>query len=256
MLERVVLGQVETHRRRIAAAIRALVAAGALDYVYDHGCSFIIPSFRGPVRISRRVILKPPECTDRSAEGRIVINLRPGAAFGSGAHPSTRTALRCLDDALRRRMLAKGATTAGMLDVGTGSGVLLIAALRMGLEQAVGIDTDACAVAEARANLQCNGLSACATISDRDLATIHGRFGLIAANLRYPSLIRYARTLADRLVWGGVMVVAGIQTGEFAAVRTAYDACGLTVLFKRTDSGWVGAACRKNAAAASRSGGV
>lgn len=233
------------HPGRIHAAIRILVDKGALCYTYEHGCSFIEPAGHGPVRISPRIVLAPPGVHHPAAAGEVTVALMPGAAFGDGRHPSTRSAVRCLDHVLPAAGEASGSPPATLLDIGTGSGVLLIAGLLLGVATGVGLDTDPCARVEARENLRHNRLTHRAVVSDQPFESVSRRFEMIAANLRFPTLIRLAPAVADRLKDAGTAVLSGIQADEWDAVRSAYEAQKLDPLWWVSEKGWVGAVFRK-----------
>ena len=91
--------------------------------------------------------------------GDIVVNIKAGAAFGTGCHPTTRLALTGLEKVCKNNLIPIGTENCRVLDIGTGSGVLSIAALKMGLDQGIGLDIDPCARAEAAENAVLNGLS-------------------------------------------------------------------------------------------------
>ncbi len=246
MLESAVLGQCTTGRKQIRAAVRALVDQGVLAYTYEHGCSFVERSFAGPVRISRRVVIKPPNTTYHSDPNDVVVVIDPGDAFGTGRHPTTRLAVLGVETAIATLDKAHSNMSAGrLLDIGTGSGVLLIAALLMGIGKGVGIDIEPCAVAEARKNIQRNHLSDRAVVTDRDLGSFKDKFSMITANLRYPSLIRFAGRISALLHPQGLAIFSGIKADEFTTVQGAYADHGLTLVWQANEKDWVGAMFRK-----------
>jgi ribosomal protein L11 methyltransferase len=124
--------------------------------------------------------------------------------------------------------------------VGTGSGVLLIAALKMGARRAVGVDVDPCAVAEARENVRCNRLEDRASLVLGTQEAAAGRFDLVTANLRLPSLIRMAGTIGSVLAAKGGVVLSGVQTEELEDVSREYRRAGLRRVWTAEEKGWVG----------------
>jgi ribosomal protein L11 methyltransferase len=224
-------------RRAVRAAIRALVAAGELVYTFEHGASFLEPSFDRPVRVSARIILAPPGRPVEAAAATAVVRIAPGASFGAGRHPTTRLALRGIDFATGSRAAAAGGA---VLDVGTGTGVLAIAAVALGLAGGVGIDLDPVAVREARQNVALNGFAGRIDISDRPLEAIGGGFALAAANLRPPTLAALAGPLAGRLAPGGCLVLSGIRRGEVPGLRAPFEAAGLRRVWEDVEEGWAG----------------
>jgi ribosomal protein L11 methyltransferase len=224
----------------VQAAIRELVAAGALSYTAEHGRTFLEPSFDRPVRVSERIVLTPPGRDVPPGPGEIVVRLRPGAAFGVGRHPTTRLSLRGIEFALSGDGAARPRAGSRVLDIGTGSGVLTIAAVKLGIENGVGLDIDPCAVAEASHNVMLNGLAGRIAISDRGLEGLEGVFSLVVANLRLPTLARLAAAIAALTMPGGALVVSGVQQEEQAAVCAAYGRQRFECTWSAAEDRWVG----------------
>jgi ribosomal protein L11 methyltransferase len=227
-------------------AIRELVVSGALAYTAEHGRTFLEPSFDRPVRVSERIVLTPPDRDVPPGPGDIVVRLRPGAAFGVGRHPTTRLALRGIEFALSGDGAARSRAGSRVLDIGTGSGVLMIAAVKLGIENGVGLDIDPCAVAEASHNVRLNGLAGRIEISDRGLERVEGVFSLVVANLRLPTLARLAAPIAALTMPGGALVVSGVQHEEQAAVMDAYGRQRFECAWSVAEDRWVGLVLYKN----------
>jgi ribosomal protein L11 methyltransferase len=201
-LIRELMRELKLPRGPVQMGLDELVAAGELAYVFEHGQVFLEPSFDRPVRVSDRIVLTPPGRAFQTRPADTVIRIMPGAAFGAGRHPSTRLALKAVDFILG--CADEGATRVRrcMLDIGTGSGVLAMAAVMLGIETGLAVDIDPCAVAEARANVELNGLGRRITVSDQAADTIDGSYDLVTANLRTPTLVRLAPVLAARSATG------------------------------------------------------
>ena len=153
-------------------------------------------------------------------------------AFGTGLHPTTRACLELLQEV--ELMPAR------VLDVGAGSGILALAALRLGTGSAIGYDTDSLAVTAARDNAVRNGLADRLEIRHGSLpAVADERFGLVAANLVAAVLVDLAPRLADHVEPGGVLLAGGVITGRADDVVGALGAVGLTVTDRRDDGDWV-----------------
>jgi len=227
-------------------AIRELVASGALAYTAEYGRTFLEPSFDRPVRVSERIVLTPPDRDVPPGPGEIVVRLRPGAAFGVGRHPTTRLSLRGIEFALSGGGAARPRAGSRVLDIGTGSGVLTIAAVKLGIENGVGLDIDPCAVAEASHNVRLNGLAGRIAISDRGLEGLEGVFSLVVANLRLPTLARLAAAIAALTMPGGALVVSGVQQEEQAAVCAAYGRQRFECAWSVAEDRWVGLVLYKN----------
>ena len=184
-----------------------------------------------PQRIGR-VVIVPSWVVHEAAPDDAVIVLDPGMAFGTGLHPTTRACLELLQDL---RPLPER-----VLDVGAGSGILALAALRLGAGSALGYDTDTLAVQAARDNADRNGLADRLEIRDGSLpAVADERFGLVVANLVAAVLVDLAPRLAAHVEPGGVLLAGGIIAERGDEVVEALGAGGLTVTDRRDDGEWV-----------------
>jgi ribosomal protein L11 methyltransferase len=184
-----------------------------------------------PQRIGRVVIV--PSWVDWvAASDDVVVALDPGMAFGTGLHPTTRACLELLQRV--EPMPAR------VLDVGSGSGVLALAGLRLGAESALGYDTDQLAVDAARANAGRNGLEDRFDVRHGSLpATTEERFPLVLANLVAALLVDLAPRLSAHLAPGGVLVAGGIIAARADEVVEALGAVGLSVTETHDDGEWV-----------------
>jgi len=182
-------------------------------------------------RIGRLVIV-PSWLDEPISRGEVAIRIDPGMAFGTGLHPTTRACLAVLEahEPMARRVL----------DVGSGSGILAIAALALGAEHARCYDSDPVAVATTRANAEGNGL---AEQVDAVLGTLpeapEHRFELVLANLVASALVELAARLAAHLAPGGMLVASGILAEREAEVITAIERAELEVRDRLVDDDWV-----------------
>ena len=225
--------------RQARAALGELVAAGELIYTYELGSTFVVPSFDRPVRISRRLVLRPANRTYLPAAGEKVVSLAAGAAFGTGAHATTRLALEGIDLAMESRCRAADGQFRA-LDLGTGSGVLVMAAVLLGADSGLGTDIDPCALSEARANVAANGLGRRIAIEDRAPEEIAGRFCLITANLRLPTLMRLCPDFVRLVEKRGGLVVSGLREAEAPGVIGRFAGAGFECRWQAARAGWAG----------------
>jgi ribosomal protein L11 methyltransferase len=137
-LEKIAYEKYALGRKQIKSVIQSLIAKGELIYTYQYGSTFLEKSFNRPVRISKHVVIKPPENSFESKPGDVVINLAKGASFGTGQHPTTRLAVKGVEYALRECDYFKGSKKTCLLDIGTGSGILVIAAVLLGIQKGMG----------------------------------------------------------------------------------------------------------------------
>lgn len=192
-----------------------------------------------PIRAGAIVVTPPwglddPIGTSPGVEHVIII--RPSMGFGTGHHASTRLAL----------CLLQSTPVAGtrVLDVGTGSGVLAIAARRLGAVSVDAIDPDPDAVASAAENLALNAATDVRLLpidfADLDPVAGPGRYGVVLANLTGAMLGRFATRIGQALDGRGRLIASGIETGEATEVIAAFERSGFAVEDRLDESGWVG----------------
>lgn len=225
-------------RKEIRRALNALIDHGDLVYSYQFGCTFIEKSFDHAVRISDRVILKPPDVTFQPSKTDVIVAIQKGASFGTGAHPTTRLAIKAIDRALSGKKWWPLKKKFCAIDIGTGSGVLCITAVHLGVDSAVGIDIDPCAISEARQNVLLNNLQRHITISGAFLSAFPGKFFLIIANLRYPTLKTICPEIAVRAEENGLIVLSGIKNLEVEDLLKTYADTSFDLLWKFEEKGW------------------
>jgi ribosomal protein L11 methyltransferase len=236
------LGKNFVDEKAIKTAISDLVLSRELKYTYQFGCSFLEKSYEKPTRVSRRVVLKPPGMVYEPASCDIVIDILKGASFGFGDHPTTRLAIQGIEAALSENHGILKADNSRALDIGTGSGVLAIAAVLIGIKSAVGIDIDPCARDEAQKNIKLNGLEHRINILDTRVEDIKETYSLITANLRYPTLKRLCPHMAGITQKKGAMVVSGIKSDEVEDLVNDFSKFYFTCTWKTVEKDWVGMA--------------
>jgi ribosomal protein L11 methyltransferase len=176
----------------------------------------------GPMRFGDRLWIVPSGAaaeappTGAAVAGKpppAVVHLDPGLAFGTGTHPTTALCLEWLDGAALR-----GKT---MLDYGCGSGVLAIAAIKLGAAAATAMDIDPQAVDATRRNAADNGVAERLTVVGSD-AQIEGKFDVIVANILAGPLLDFADSITSRLSRGGMLALSGVLCEQAHEVRAAY----------------------------------
>ncbi|MDX2169825.1 MAG: 50S ribosomal protein L11 methyltransferase [Deltaproteobacteria bacterium] len=189
--------------------------------------------------VGARLFIHPPWIA-AIPTGRVGILLDPGMAFGTGHHASTRGCLELLEPALAAR------PNAAILDIGCGSGILAIAAIKLGARRAVAIDIDPDACAIARDNAAVNGVAAAIAFGE-DVATVTAHSDVVLANMFARQLVEMADLIAARVAPGGIAIGAGILASEADAVRAAWRDAGLLADGEWSDEGWVALAFRRPA---------
>jgi ribosomal protein L11 methyltransferase len=192
-------------------------------------------------RVGARLVIKPSWREFEGGPDDLVVTLDPGMAFGTGLHPSTRLCLLALERAAR----------AGdrVLDVGTGSGILALAAARLGAARVLAVDLDEVAVEAARANAEANRLAASVEVArgSVDAAPAGQTYDLVLANIIARVIIDLAPALAARLRPGGRLVASGILALRRDEVAAALAAAGLTVEETLEEADWVALLCARPA---------
>lgn len=187
-----------------------------------------------PLRIGRVLLIRPS--WSRARPGRAEVVLDPGLSFGTGHHPTTEW---CLRELVRLRKTGQGRA---FLDIGTGSGILAIAAAKLGYRPVMALDVDAAAVRVARANARANGVAHVVRIVRADVRALPRRpvrlFDVVCANLTTPLLVQVRRRIVAHLKADGALVLAGILQSEFASVVRAYGELGLRLSRTRRRNEW------------------
>lgn len=193
-----------------------------------------------PQRVGRRVVVRPP-WYEYGAEGdEVVVVLDPGMAFGTGLHPSTRLSVLGLEDELRPGMT--------VLDVGSGSGILAIAAALLGSGPVTAVDIERVAVRATRENAERNGVVERIAVAEGSVGPdgpVRSSYDLVLANIIARVLIELSAGLAAAMNPGGTLVLAGIIEGREPEVRSAFGALGLTFVRRAQEDDWVSLVYRR-----------
>lgn len=192
-----------------------------------------------PLPVGEKLLILPTWEQDENKDGRAVLHIDPGMAFGTGGHDTTRLVLETLEQTVR--------PGDRFLDIGCGSGILSIAALLFGAESAFGVDIDPLAVKTARENGELNGMTPPRyEIVEGDLADkVKGQYEVVAANIVADAIIALSPAVPAFLKEGGTYVVSGIIDVREPDVVAALDRCGFAVAERHEQRGWVCLACKR-----------
>lgn len=189
--------------------------------------------------VSPRIVIKPSWETVPDSSGKMVIELDPGMSFGTGQHPTTRSCLKFIDAAARKKQ------NGAFLDIGCGSGILAIAAAKLGFAPVTAVDADPSAVARAGENARANGVADAVALHAADAATLSlpRRYDVIAANMYAEILKRTAPRIVAALSPApeSRLILAGVLVSQYAELRAAYRELGLRELQTDRESEWVSA---------------
>ncbi len=209
-----------------------------------------------PIPIGKRLMIVPAWMDSPDAT-RIPIKIDPGMAFGTGTHPTTQLCLELIEKTIfdirkSENEYRKSNPEYRVIDVGCGSGILSIAALKLGAASALGVDIDIESVINSRENAEKNGIGAEFIIGQGSVAEVKaGQFAfasapLVVANILAPVIIRlFDAGLADLVDEGGELILSGILAEQAEKVSEAASAQGLVVSEKRQMGDWVALSCRK-----------
>jgi ribosomal protein L11 methyltransferase len=187
------------------------------------------------LRVGRRLVIRPTWRRHRTTPGDVVLALDPGMAFGTGLHPTTRLCLAAIESLADREAVEGGR----VLDVGCGSGILAIAAAKLGATRVLAIDTDPIAIEATGANAARNRLARRIVARAGSLPTGEPPFRVVMANLIAGLLMSLAPLLRDEVAIGGVLLASGIFIDREAEVRDAFAAVGLDVVGRSAEGEWV-----------------
>lgn len=210
------------------------VTAGALqEEDWENGWK----AYYQPTPVGRRLLIVPRWLQPEIPENRIPLRLDPGMIFGTGSHASTQMCLRALEDTI------SGGES--VLDLGSGSGILSIAALLLGAKSAVGVDIDPMAEDIARENAALNGLTAFTPMTgnvtgDQALLNALGdrRYDIVLANIVADVIVALSRTVPRFLRPGGKFICSGILDTRLTEVTRALEENGLRILERESQEDW------------------
>ena len=195
-----------------------------------------------PLRVGRTMVIKPAGKAHETSGAERIIELPAGdgsgrGVFGTGRHPTTRLSLVLLEE-----YVGSGDR---VLDLGTGSGILAVAAAKLGAGEVLALDTDADAVAVARETVSLNSLAGMVEVGRGGIESAVPPYDVVAANIFPTTLIELAPSLAATVRRGGVLVTSGVVVTRAKGTASAVCTAGFGLEERRQQDGWVGLVFRK-----------
>lgn len=192
-----------------------------------------------PIPVGEKLLIRPTWEDEYDAGGRKVLHIEPGLAFGTGSHPTTKLCLETLEKYVK--------SSAAVLDIGCGSGILSIAALLLGAKSAFGVDIDRLAVKTALSNARKNGFdppvfnAVEGNLSDR----VSGKYNLIVANIVADIIMQFNKEVGKFLADGGIYITGGIIDSRKDEVVYSFEQNGFEIIESFEEKGWNVFVCKK-----------
>lgn len=190
-------------------------------------------AFFWPEKIGNRIVIKPTWREYEKAEDDLILEIDPGMAFGTGTHPTTSLCIRMIEKYVK--------PGDAVLDVGTGSGILLMAAGALGAGKLIGVDNDPVAIEVARENLARNGFQKdqYALLLGNLAEKVHERFGLAVANILAEVVVELIPDIRRVMKPSGILILSGIIEEKMPFVLAALEKEKLHSIENQVDRGWV-----------------
>ena len=228
----------EEAQEDVGDALLLSSAEEELDEIEDENWIENWKSVFNPIRVGRHIVVSPTWCQPELERDDIVIWLDPGMAFGTGQHPTTRLTLTLMEESI-----FEGAE---VLDVGTGSGILSIAAVKLGAERVTAIDIEPGVIPVARKNASLNDVEERVTFIAGDISVVplEPKYDLVACNILTRVNVLLLPDLRERLKPGGIALFSGVLIGEDDRMKDACRREGYEVLETSEEEMWLALRCR------------
>ncbi len=197
--------------------------------------------FFTPQKVAKGILITAPWHSPQKSQGRKVIEIEPGMAFGTGTHPTTRGCLEFLEEVVRKQPRGFSA-----LDVGTGSGILAIAMAKMGVRKVVALDNDPIAIRVARANVKRNRVGRAVVLFNAGPERFKGPFSVVVANLTAETILGLALVLRKKVARGGTLILSGILGSKEESVLGDFKK-PFVLMRRKSNKGWITLALMKEA---------
>lgn len=213
-------------------AIEKIPFAITMDQVDEEDYANAWKRYYKPLRVGKNIMIVPSWESYDQKETDIILELDPGMAFGTGTHETTRLCMEYLEELVEK--------DDQILDVGCGSGILAITAIKLGAKKAVGSDIDPVAVKVAKENAELNGVVSNTEWVCSDLtAGVSGKFNIVCANIVADIILQLLKILPNFLQENGHCILSGIIDIRSEEVRKALIENGYKIVSQKEEAGWV-----------------
>ena len=208
------------------------IGQGRVEYkeMYEEDWANNWKQYYKPVKITDKIVIKPIWEDYKKQDGELIIELDPGMAFGTGTHETTRMCIKALDK------YVKPNTT--VFDVGCGSGILAIAAAKLGSKHVVGVDLDPVAVASSKENISFNSIDNIEVLEGNLLDVVDGKADIVVANIIAEIICVLTEDVKKALNKDGLFITSGIIHDRVDMVKEKFEECGFEVLEINKDGEW------------------
>jgi len=187
---------------------------------------------REVIHVSDKIVIKPTFKDYNSKTGELVLSIDPKMSFGTGEHQTTQLVLQLLEKYIKPGMK--------ILDVGAGTGILAIAALRLGAAKAFAVDNDECCYDNCKENAELNGVSSSMEIITGDIKNIEGEdFDLVLANIQKNILQQIAGEIKKKIISNGILILSGLLEADEEEIKKNYSGLGFTFWEKAVKDEWI-----------------
>ena len=193
-----------------------------------------------PMEIGQKLVVKPSWGTYQKTDRKIIIQIDPKMSFGTGYHETTRLMLRLLEKYVREG--------SSVLDVGTGTGILAIAAVKLGARNAVGTDNEHWAIENARENVKANAVTQKIRITSKPINQLtENYFDLITANITLNTIVELLPAMTERLKLGGILLLSGLLLLDEKSMVDHLEKNDYRLIDRMQEGQWVAVGARAQA---------
>ena len=192
-----------------------------------------------PIQVTNRIVIKPTWQEYKASPEQIVLTIDPKMAFGTGYHETTRLCLKVVEQHIKPGMC--------LLDIGTGTGVLAIAAARLGAKLAVGVDKDEWSYVNAMENVRLNHVEDRVRIIHGELSSLgEGKFDIITANIQRNIIEQLLNEMKNKLMKSGMMILSGLLLPDKEPIRRRLNALVFEVCEELIENEWIAFVARSH----------